>query len=63
MPRGNTGRLTAVAVKAATFQGNPFKKFDGGGLFLHVKAAGSYWRLKSRFGGKEKLLPWGCIPP
>jgi len=62
MPPGNTDRLTAVAVKAATFQGNPFKKFDGGGLFLHVKAAGSYWRLKYRFGGKEKLLALGVYP-
>jgi integrase len=62
MPRGNKDRLTAIAVKAATFQGNPFKKFDGGGLFLHVKAAGRYWRLKYRFGGKEKLLALGVYP-
>ena len=51
MPRGSKDRLTSVAVKAATFQGSPFKKFDGGGLFLHVKKAGRYWRLKYRFGG------------
>ena len=62
MPRGSKDRLTSVAVKAATFQGSPFKKFDGGGLFLLVKKAGRYWRLKYRFGGKEKLLALGVYP-
>ena len=35
MPRGSKDRLTSVAVKAATFQGSPFKKFDGGGGLRH----------------------------
>jgi integrase len=36
---------------------------DGGGLYLEVTAAGSkYWRLKYRFGGKEKRLAIGVFP-
>jgi integrase len=38
----------------------PGKHFDGGGLYLDVtKAGGTYWRLKYRYGGKEKLLALG----
>jgi hypothetical protein len=38
----------------------PFKLFDGGGLFLLVNPNGSkLWRLKYRFGGREKLLALG----
>jgi integrase len=38
----------------------PYKLFDGGGLFLLVKPNGSkLWRLKYRFGGREKLLALG----
>ena len=55
---GETGKLTALAIKAAG-QG---KHFDGGGLFLHVTAAGRYWRLKYRVAGKEKLLALGVYP-
>jgi integrase len=41
----------------------PGKHFDGGGLFLHVKGPGRcLWRLKYRFGGKEKLLALGAYP-
>ena len=32
------------------------KHSDGGGLYLHVKAAGKYWRLAYRFEGKQKTL-------
>jgi integrase len=53
------GKLTAVAIKAAT----PGKLFDGGGLFLDVRANGSrYWRMKYRHGGKERLLSFGVYP-
>ena len=35
------------------------KHFDGGGLYLEITPAGGrYWRLKYRFGGKEKRLCW-----
>ncbi|CAB3661011.1 hypothetical protein LMG27174_01637 [Paraburkholderia rhynchosiae] len=38
----------------------PRKLFDGGGLYLLVSPnRGKYWRLKYRFGGKEKTLPFG----
>jgi len=57
--RDAVGKLTALKVKTAT-EG---KHFDGGGLFLHVQSAGArYWRLKYRFGGKEKLLALGVFP-
>lgn len=37
--------------------------FDGEGLYLEVTAAGGkYWRLKYRFGGKEKRLALGVYP-
>lgn len=42
---------------------DPGKHFDGGGLYLDVtKAGGRYWRLKYRYGGKEKLLALGVYP-
>jgi len=41
----------------------PGKHFDGGGLYLEVTAAGGrYWRMKYRFGGKEKRLAFGTYP-
>lgn len=37
--------------------------FDGGGLYLEVHPNGArYWRLKYRFGGKEKRLALGVYP-
>jgi integrase len=55
----DTGKLTALAIKAA----QPGKLFDGGGLFLDVRPSGSrYWRLKYRFGGRENLLALGVYP-
>lgn len=55
----DAGKLTALAIKAA----KPGKLFDGGGLFLDVRPNGSrYWRLKYRFGGREKLLALGVYP-
>ena len=38
------------------------KHFDGGGMYLHVKAAGKYWRMDYRFGGKAKTLALGVYP-
>ncbi len=41
----------------------PGRHFDGGGLYLELtKAGGKYWRLKYRYGGKEKLLACGVYP-
>lgn len=38
------------------------KHADGGGLYLHVLAAGKYWRLAYRFDGKQKVLSLGVYP-
>ncbi len=39
------------------------KLSDGGGLYLEVMPTGSkYWRLKYRYGGKEKRLAFGVYP-
>jgi integrase len=51
--------LTAAAIRAA----KPGKHFDGGGLYLHVQATGRrYWRMKYRYGGRERLLSFGVYP-
>lgn len=55
--------LTDLAVKNAKPKETPYKLYDGGGLFLLVApAGGKWWRLKYRFGGKEKLLSLGTYP-
>lgn len=38
------------------------KHSDGGGMYLLVKAAGRYWRLDYRHGGKRKTLALGVYP-
>ncbi|MBL8328716.1 MAG: tyrosine-type recombinase/integrase [Rubrivivax sp.] len=58
-------KLSDVKLRTLT---DPGKHFDGGGLYLEVSAAaaagpgGRYWRLKYRFGGKEKRLALGVYP-
>lgn len=55
--------LTDNQVKKAVAGEKPQKLFDSGGLFLLVTTAGfKSWRLKYRFGGKEKLLVIGPYP-
>lgn len=55
--------LTDVAVRNAKPGSKPVKLFDEKGLFLLVApAGGKWWRLKYRFGGKEKLLSLGTYP-
>lgn len=55
--------LTDTAIRSAKPQDKPGKLFDGGGLFLLVTPnGGKWWRLKYRFGGKEKLLSLGVYP-
>lgn len=55
--------LTATTVRNAK-PGEKIKKlFDGGGLYLEVSPrGGKWWRLKYRFGGKEKRLSLGVYP-
>lgn len=55
--------LTDLAIRAAKPRSKAFKLFDGGGLYLHIKPGGSkLWRLKYRYGGREKLLSIGPYP-
>jgi Arm DNA-binding domain/Phage integrase central domain len=52
-------KLTDPKIRQAPAD-KPSKLFDGGGLFLLVQPGGAnLWRLKYRFGGKEKLLVIG----
>ena len=54
-----TDRLTDVKVKQAR---KPGKYADGGGMYLHVMAAGRYWRMDYRHAGKRKTLALGVYP-
>lgn len=55
--------LTSELCAAAEPKEQPFKLFDGQGLYLLTQPNGrKYWRLKYRFGGKEKLLALGVFP-
>jgi hypothetical protein len=55
--------LTNIAIRNAKPGEKPIKLFDGGGLFLYIApAGGKWWRLKYRYGGKEKLLSLGTFP-
>lgn len=55
--------LSDVAVRNAKPGEKPIRMFDGGGLYLEVApTGGKLWRLKYRFGGKEKLLALGKYP-
>ena len=55
--------LTDTAIKNLKPQDKNAKLFDGEGLFLLVTpSGGKWWRLKYRFGGKEKLLSLGVYP-
>lgn len=50
-------KLTDTACRNAKPKDKPYKKADGGGLYLLVNPDGSkYWRMKYRFLSKEKLL-------
>lgn len=52
--------LSETAIRSAKPEPRPKKLSDGGGLFLLLNPNGSrWWRLKYRFGGKEKQLSLG----
>jgi len=56
-------KLNATGVKGANPKEKPYRMVDGGGLYLEVRPNGSkYWRLKYRYGGKEKCLALGVYP-
>ncbi|GAB2467379.1 tyrosine-type recombinase/integrase [Comamonas humi] len=56
--------LSDTFVKQTKHSGRPTgdKHSDGGGLYLHVMAAGKYWRMAYRFGGRQKTLALGVYP-
>lgn len=55
--------LTEIAAKNAKPRAQAYKLSDAEGLFLLVQPNGTkLWRLKYRFGGKEKLLSFGAYP-
>lgn len=55
--------LSDVACRTAKPREKPYKMSDSGGLYLEVMPHGSkLWRLKYRFGGKEKRLALGQYP-
>lgn len=55
--------LTELECKNAAPKDKPYRLFDGGGLYLEVVPTGAkYWRLKYRYGGKEKRLAIGVYP-
>ncbi len=55
--------LTAQTIKNAKPTPKTRKLFDGGGLYLEVTPRGrKWWRLKYRYGGKEKKLCLGVYP-
>ena len=56
-------KLSDPKAKKAKPEAKPYKMADGGGMYLEVMPNGSkYWRLKYRFGGKEKRLALGVYP-
>ena len=55
--------LTDTAIRNAKPSAKPVKMFDGGGLYIEVApSGGKWWRLKYRFGGKEKRVSLGVYP-
>jgi integrase len=57
--------LNETFIKNSTkYTGKPSgeKHSDGGGMYLHVLAAGKYWRMNYRFVGKQKTLSLGVYP-
>ena len=55
--------LTDTAIRSAKPSDKTQKIFDGGGLYLEVApSGGKWWRLKYRFGSKEKRISLGVYP-
>ena len=55
--------LTNTAIRNVKAGKKALKLFDDRGLYLEVSpAGGKWWRLKYRFGGKEKRLSLGIYP-
>lgn len=56
--------LTDTFVKQGRDDGsiNGRKFSDGNGLYLHVRAAGKYWRLNYRYANKQQTMALGVYP-
>lgn len=55
--------LTDTTIRSLRAGKSSVKKADGHGLYIEVSPNGSkLWRLKFRFGGKEKRLALGAYP-
>src|ERR1035437_3906658 len=55
--------LTNIAIQKAKAGKKPVRLYDSGGLYVEISpAGGKLWRLKYRFGGKEKRLALGVYP-
>ncbi len=55
--------LTDTAIRNTKPCDKAKRLFDSGGLYLEVSpSGGKWWRLKYRFGGKEKRLSLGVYP-
>jgi integrase len=55
--------LTVIAARNAKPRERSYKLAAGSGLYLEVLPTGArYWRLKYRYGGKEKRLALGVFP-
>lgn len=55
--------LTDTTIRTVKPTGKTQRLFDGGGLYLELSpAGGKWWRLKYRFGGKEKRISLGVYP-
>ncbi|MGF6856950.1 hypothetical protein OKW29_005861 [Paraburkholderia sp. CI3] len=55
--------LTDIAVRSAAPRERAYRLTDGGGMYLEIApSGGKYWRLKYRFGGRERRLALGVYP-
>lgn len=55
--------LSDTVIRKAKPADKPQRLFDGRGLYLEIApSGGKWWRLKYRFGGKEKRLSLGTYP-
>ena len=55
--------LSDIAIRNAKPELKARRLYDTGGLYLEISPAGGrWWRLKYRFGGKEKRLSLGTYP-
>jgi integrase len=56
--------LTDTGIRQLKYDGskNGLKRADGGGMYLHVTAAGKYWRMNYRYAGRQKTLALGVYP-